>query len=258
MYTYKELLEYLEKYNINKSDVIESEGYGKITSNVVIAPMWKVSIFENKGLEITKLNDKVFRLKNKNIEFVFIEMNQIGAPAIIEEMLTLGLTKCKNILFIGSAGSLSKNLNIGDIGIIESSICGTGATRYLYKSLKDNFGSVSYPNKESYEKILKVCKTFNCNVESCINYSVDTIFAQFSQIENIISLKAKTIEMEISTFYEVSSLLNLKAVALTIISDNIVNKKTLYSGRSKEDRERRYYVRSEILPNIIIEYFKKD
>ena len=62
--------------------------------------------------------------------------------------------------------------------------------------------------------------------------------------------------MEISTFYEIAALLSLKAVALTIISDSTVAKKTLYSGRSEKDREKRYYVRNETLPSIIIQYFK--
>ena len=62
----------------------------------------------------------------------------IGAPVLMDALLTLGVTACQRIIFIGSVGSLDDNIGIGDIVIPEYSVCGDGASRYIsHDSLGD-------------------------------------------------------------------------------------------------------------------------
>ena len=65
-------------------------------------------------------------------------------------ILSLGVTKCKNIVFLGSAGSLDESIKIGEIVIPKYSICGDGASRYLNINLEDEFFNIIY-DEELYD-----------------------------------------------------------------------------------------------------------
>ena len=256
---YSDLLKYLGKYGTTKDDIIEREGFNDILENVVIAPWWSHSIFEKHVDKITQKTDRVFNIYVDNLEFSFIELKNVGASAILDDVLSLGVTKCKNLIFIGSAGAIDDNIKIGDIVIPKYSFCGVGTERYLDKNLEDNFECKNFPDKKLTEKILISSKKYTnqANVLHLPNYSVDCVFAQFPHIDHIISLGAKTLEMETSTVFKCSQMTGIKATALLCISDNTTKKKSLYSGRTMQDQEKRYFVRNEIIPKIIIDTFSK-
>ena len=50
----------------------------------------------------------------------------------------------------------------------------------------------------------------------------------------------------------------MNVTPLFIVSDNIIINKSLYSGRTKEEKEYRKKVKNEVIPNIIIELFRKE
>ena len=67
----------------------------------------------------------------------------MGASNVIDIVLAFGCTPCKNIIFIGSVGTLDTHIGIGDIVIPEYSICGDGVCRYLTNKKiteNDSFG----------------------------------------------------------------------------------------------------------------------
>lgn len=238
---YKTLLRWHEYYGNTKKDIINSEDFENILENVVIAPWWEHNIFEKYSNSIEQVGKKVFNIKGNNFAFSFIEMKNIGAPAIIEEILTLGVTKCKRLIFIGSAGAIKENIKIGDLAIPTYSVSGVGATRYLSENLKDDFESRYYPDLELSNQILEIIKNMKLSVDyhHCPNYCVDTIFGQFPHIEHFKSLGCETLEMETSTVFKCASLTNIKATAIFTISDNTVLHKSLINGRSQEDKEKK-------------------
>lgn len=258
-FSYEELLEAQKKYGTSKEDIREIEDYDKLLENIVIAPCWKVDMFDKTKLQVTKINNKVYNLSNGEIDFSFIQVNQVGAPAIIEEVLTLGVSDCKNLIFLGSVGSLDENISIGDIVIPDLSICGDGASRYLNKDLSDDFGKKEEPNKqllkllsESSEKIIK---DIDVSMYLVNNFSVDTVFGQFPHIDKIQNMGAKTIEMETYTLFKASRIVGINATALLCVSDNSIVNKSLFSGRTEEDNMKRKIVKTEIIPKIIIDTF---
>lgn len=259
-FTYEELLNTQLKFGTTKEDIRNNDDFNMLLSNVVIAPWWEVEIFDNFNFKITKINEKVFNLSNDDIEFSFIQVKQVGAPAIVEEILSLGVTNCKNLIFIGSVGSLSEDINIGDIVIPKESICGDGASRYLNSDLKDDFGKIAKPDKKLKELLITISHNITKNTDikthSVINFSVDSIFGQFSHIDKIKSMGAKVIEMETYSLFKSSKIAGIKTVALLCVSDNTIINKSLYSGRTNEDRIKRKTVRNEIIPKIIINCFK--
>lgn len=252
---YGDLLNSQSKYGITKEDILKHRGYEEILENVVIAPWWSHTMFENHNLKIVQVSKTVYNIYGENVSFSFLELKRIGAPAVMDYYLSLGLTKCKNILFVGSAGSLSDKINIGDLIIPSCSICGEGASRYLNKDLEDEFGKEEYPYGELTQSLIDICNKGKYQYMSAINYSTDTVFAQYSFMDYIKDTGAKTIEMETSLLFKCSNMLKISTAALLCISDNTVAKKTLYSQQIEKENEYRHIVRNNIIPEIIIDLF---
>lgn len=177
---YEDLLNSHLKYGNSKEDIIKRNGYENILENVVIAPWWGHEMFASFDVKIKKINEKIYNIYGADFEFSFIELKLIGAAAILDETLSLGATKCRNLLFIGSVGSLDYSINIGDLVIPKYSICGEGASRYLNVDLEDEFGKKEEPSKDYTNKLLKIVEKYeNVKYHYVVNYTVDTIFAQF-------------------------------------------------------------------------------
>lgn len=254
---YDDLLNSHLKYGTTKEDIIVEKGYEKILENVIVAPWWSHDIFENFNLKIEQVSEKVYNIYSDDISFSYIELKRIGSSSIIDFILSLGVTKCKNILFLGSAGSLDKNIKIGDIVVPKYSICGDGASRYLNKDLDDEFLKEELPTQSITDSLINILNEAKVKFHYAPNYSIDTVFAQFYHIDKILDLGAKTIEMETACLFKCCSIMNINVTALFCISDNTVLNKSLYSGRTKEENEYRHKVRYEIIPKIAIDLFKR-
>lgn len=253
---YNDLLESHLRFGTTDEDIRKNKGYEQILENVVIAPWWEHTMFDNMGFKVEQVSRKVYNLYRDDVSFSFVELKRIGAPSVIDYVLSLGVTKCKNIIFLGSAGSLDKNIKVGDIIIPEYSICGDGASRYLNKNLEDELFKKEYPSKEYTNKLLKILDDKRLNYHYVPNYSVDTVFMQFYHIDKILEMGAKVIEMETAALFKCNEVLNKNVTALFCVSDNTVLNKSLYSGRTEEEEIYRHKVRYEIIPEIILEMFK--
>lgn len=253
---YEEIINSHLKYGTTKEKIIIEKNYDNILENVVIAPWWSHEMFSNLNFKVVQISEKIYNFYNKELSFSFIELKSIGAATIMEFVLPLGLTKCKNIVFLGSAGSLDKDIKIGDIVIPKYSICGDGASRYLNQNLEDEFLKKEYPTIEYTNKLIDILKNKNIKYHYVPNYSVDTIFGQFYHIDKIINLSAKTIEMETANLFKCNELLKLNVTALFCISDNAIQNKSLYSGRTEEEKSYRHKIRNEVIPEIVVELFK--
>ena len=253
---YNDLLNSHLKYGTTEYDIIKNKNYEQILENVVIAPWWGYNIFDNMNFKVEQVGEKVFNLYREDISFSFIELKGIGAPYIIDFILSLGVTKCRNIIFLGSVGSLDNDIKIGDLVIPEYSICGDGASRYLNKNLEDELFKKEYPSIDYTNKLIKIIENKNLKYHYVPNYSVDTIFVQFYHIDKILELGAKVIEMETAVLFKCNEILKKNITALFCVSDNTILNKSLYSGRTDEENNHRRKVRNEIIPEIVIEMFK--
>lgn len=255
---YSDILNSHLKFGTTEEDLKARKGYEKIQENVVIAPWWSHDIFDNMNFKMEQLSDKIYNFYGEDFSFSYIELKCIGAPNLMDYVLTLGVTKCKNLVFLGSAGSLDETIKIGDIVVPEYSICGDGASRYLNENLEDEFLKKEYPSKNFTDKVIDILKKENIKYHYVPNFSIDTIIAQLYHIDRIIELGSKTIEMETAILFKCNELLNINMTALFCISDNSVLNKSLFSGRTDEEREYRHRVRNEIIPKIVVELFKTE
>lgn len=268
---YKKLLDAMKRFGSKQTDIC-MHGIGVppdvINTNVVIAPWWEPPIFADLGnaqylSESNFSATKVWNIVNDNLEFTYIKTG-IGAPVLMDAILSLGVTKCKDIIFIGSVGSLDENISIGDIVIPEWSICGDGASRYIFSnSLKSNdvFGEKAYPNKELYIDVIKntknICVDNNVKYHIGKTFSTDTIFAQFAHIDEIIDMECNVIEMETAAAFRAAALANIPIAAIFSVSDNTITNKSLISGRSESELEYRRFTRKTIFPRIILKTFSE-
>ena len=254
---YEELITSHLKYGTTEQDIRSRKGYDQILENVVIAPWWSHNIFDGFDFEVVQMSEKVFNFYSDEVCFSYIELKSIGAPSIMDFVLSLGVTKCKNLIFLGSAGSLDKSIKIGDIVVPKYSICGDGASRYLNENFEDEFLKSKYPTEDFTKDLRDILNKKKIQHYYVPNYSIDTIFAQFYHIDKILELGAKTIEMETANLFKCNELLKINVTALFCISDNLLLNKSLYSGRTEEEKAYRQKIIYEVVPTVIIDLFKK-
>lgn len=268
---YEILLDGIKKYGSSSEDTckqIFGISGSQINQKVIIAPWWEPTIFDEFRNRATLISEvctiKVWNLVYNLINITYIKTG-IGSPVLTDVVLALGLTKCKEIVFIGSVGSLDENISIGDIVIPEYSICGDGTSRYLKGSpLKENdpFGEKAFPNQPFFEELIKATKNICAknNVKHHIGraFSIDTIFAQFAYIDEIKSMGCNVIEMETAAAFRAAEIASLKLVAILSVSDNSIINKSLISGRTDADKKYRKKTRNYVFPKIILSLFNNN
>ncbi len=268
---YQELLGGLKRFGSTETEICV-HGLGvlpeQVHENVIVAPWWEPQSMPALGGagEVTELSDcaaslRAWDIVKDGMAITYIKTG-IGAPQHMDAVLSLGLTPCKRILFLGSVGALDDQIGIGDIVVPEYSVCGDGASRYLADAPlanSDVFGEKAYPDWELLDRLKEItaraCKAHNVRWHSGKTFSIDTIFAQFAHIDEILGMGCNVIEEETAAAFRAAAMMGIPMAALFSVSDNTVAKKSLVSGRTKEEMEYRRYVRRELFPKIIFEFF---
>lgn len=238
----------------------------EICKNVVISPGWKPErIFNMDGAEIIAESTPLFGFEIWNI---YLESSCItyvktgyGAPMVLDAMLLLGLTQCRNALFLSSVGALSEQIKVGDIIIPEYALCGDGASRYIRgEYLSDVFGEKVYPHKKSFDRLIEISE--DCCARNNVKYHVgrtfctDTIMAQYRYVGSIMKTGCNSVDMETAAFFAAAKMIGISAVSLMQVSDNTVADKSLLSNDIDEkERDYRRYARKTAVAEIVKKYF---
>ena len=260
---YDDLVRAIEHYGGRREDLFRMFlGFTRerIQESVIIAPWWEPKVFAgiagNAEFLGQSANVRGWNLNSAGRTITYIKTG-IGAPLVMDVVLTLGQTECKQLLFVGSVGALDADMAIGDVVIPEYSVCGDGASRYLAGNNLmdvDPFGEKSYPDKKLYED-LKRCVEGICPREGVKHhigrvFSIDTIFAQFAHLNEILEMGCNVIEMETAAAFRAAKLANIPMAALFSVSDNTVTRKSLVGARPKGEMQYRKEVRSKVFPEI--------
>lgn len=269
---YQILIEGMKKYGSSERDIcIHGIGVAPelVNEKVIIAPWWEPPTLPELG-DVEYLSEsqyasvKVWNITNNKFKMTYIKTG-IGAPVVMDVMLSLGVTNCRKAIFVGSVGSIDETIGIGDIVIPAYSICGDGASRYIGADIlndTDVFGSKAYPDLDLYTKVYRnaelFCKENGVKYHIGKTYSIDTIFAQFAHIDEIIQMGCNVIEMETAAAFLAANMCNISLAAIFSVSDNTVTKKSLVSGRTEKEMEYRRFTRKSIIPKIILNTFMND
>jgi purine-nucleoside phosphorylase len=239
---------------------------GMINEDVILAPFWPPDLFTGLVDSITFFEppgpgpapSPLWTLNAGGKKISYIKTG-VGAPVTIDSVFSLSQTPCKNIVFIGAVGALNTFMKVGDIVIPEYSVCGDGASRYLTTGKVQNsdcFGEKYYPDPDFYNKILSLAKFYGEKAQvgwhTGKTFSVDTIFAEFAHLEEIVELGCDSIEMETAALFKAASVCGIKTGAVFIVSDNVYVGKSLYI-RSQADADRRDFVRNQVLTRIALD-----
>lgn len=243
-----------------------------IRRNVILAPWWEPAMFAPECFgqaeylsPVPNAETMVWDVTPPQGEAVTFIKTHIGAPVCTDVALALGLTACENCLFIGAVGALDPAMHLGDIVVPEYSVCGDGASRYLLPDAlaqNDPFASRARPDAELSETLFRVAERI-CAEEGIAlhrgrNFSIDTIFAQFSRIDEILALGCNTVEMETAAAFRAAELAGYRMAALFGVSDNTLQNKSLMGGRTDAERAWRKQVRATVFPRILYACFAEN
>lgn len=223
---------------------------------IILAPSWKPEqVFKNNNPIITlKRGRSYYSSYEVNIEgkrYGYI-ITGGGSGTMLDRCLPLGSSKCNNIFFIGDAGALVNDINVGDIVTPKYSIAGDGGSLYLHDRISvENFRKTVYPQKESIDRLQQAALALNITIGEKVHYCTDSIICEYYHLDDILSLGSETIDCETSSFIRCMELMGKNSYVLHCVSDNLACGKPLF-GRSEADREKCYLTREKLIPDLII------
>ncbi len=253
----------LSRYNITPQDVVRGWLHcdpGSIQKKVIVTPVWDVQVFASHLESVSEISKGfVYQLEYHGQLISFIRSG-IGAPMTGDVILLLGCTPCERLIFTGSIGGLDASMKIGDLMIPDKSLCGDGFSRYLGPDIEaeDCFLKPAEPDSELQMILMKhaseVCKRESIALHSGTVFSIDCVIAQFFRLEYLVkNFGCIGIEMETSAVFKAAKLVDIMAGALLQVSDVIPLNKSLFSGRSKREMERRHLIKRTVLAKAVLD-----
>ncbi len=232
----------------------------QIQKNCILTPYLTKNLLESFG--INKLLKGCLYASGSTPHFSLIRTG-IGAPFVGDAVLYLKETPCQNIFFLGSCGLIqsTKKLNIGSI-VSPSSCMGVESFSQI---LNKNFNSIISNSLNNHQNPCHYSRRFNENDTLKFNelgitpgFANEQLLKKFyhnrmsDDIKNVIcssfgslkmegenllllhKIQAEVIDMECSAFFNASSKIKKRAMALLYVTD-IVNKKPFYQKKSSFD-----------------------
>lgn len=229
-----------------------------IRDKVIIAPCWlpeSVGISESKKIDSNSCQVWECRMGDKIFTYI---VTGVGAAACMDTVLALKDTACEQALFVGSAGALRQEINIGDFAIPNGAVSAEGASRYIGDDFsKDVFGECFYTTNElQYRLFLNLRKHLEgtgLNVYEGRGISVESILLQYKHIDGLLNMKCDFIDMESSAFLAACNNVNIQGAAVFCISDNVMRSEPLYkiSGDKTSYRKK---IRKKYMPLVLKEF----
>lgn len=136
----------------------------------------------------------------------------------------------EKIVRIGTIGALKKEIPLKSIIIAEESFTKTNFDGFYIKN-GANFVKV---DSTLVQKAKKICKEEKLKNESGKIYCSDNFYTEENQLELAEEYDLLGVEMETAALYLTAQKFNRQAVALCLVSDNIVTKKSI-PAEEKED-----------------------
>lgn len=252
-----------EEYAVQPEDIVRvflGCSPDAIQTRVIITPVWGVQPFQEHGEKVELITEgRVWNLYYRNIPITVIRSG-IGAPLTGDVVLALGATRCHKLVFCGSVGGLDPQMSIGDLVIVEESLCGDGFSRYLSEKLipNDSFLTAVHPNAAMTEELkrfaLAECDHHSVPLHLGKVFSTDSILAQFFRLNCLWQqYGCNAIEMETAATFKATNLIGIESSALLQISDVLPAKRSFFSGRTEQENIYRKLVRTQILSKIALD-----
>lgn len=258
----QKILDNVHKYNtLHMANINFGLSEEVVYDALVFAPTYTpYKLIRDDSFKITETGSQNYcagyEVEKDNLKIAWIK-TAAGASNMLDYLLLCGELKFKKLIFIGAAGALKEEFNIGDICTPAYSVAGTLANTYLKDSLKDYvpFEKVYPADMEYVESIIKLAEENNYTIRQASVFCTDSITMEYTHLDEIRSFGTDLIEMETSAFYAIAKIMEIPAVALLVVSDNSATGVPLV-GRSDEVQEVYDRARKEILIDLIYKIAK--
>ena len=187
---------------------------------------------------------------NKKIAWIKIsssESNLIDHVSICAEL------KFKKMIFIGAAGALKPEFEIGDICTPSFSIAGDNAHTFLKESIDDYIPYEKVePDMKFIDDVIARESKKNITIKKASVFCTPSIALEYIHLNEIKNFNTDLIEMETAGFYLMADLIEVPSIALLVVSDNSSTGVALI-GRTKEEQNNYNHGRYDLLPTLIFD-----
>lgn len=171
--------------------------------------------YETKKFEA--FGSEFYILKETNNQIGLVGNFGIGAPAacvVLEEMISWGI---KRFITIGTAGTLQKNLKVGDIIVCEKAIRDEGTSHHYIKNSK-----YAYASKKMTEEIENSLKKFKQKYIIGTSWTIDAPYREtVAEARHYQNEGVHTVEMEASALFAIAKYRNVDIGAIFTVSDSL-------------------------------------
>lgn len=257
----KQILDNIHRFNVSDMAYVNFGLDGNVVYDaLVVAPSYSpYKILKDNSFKVTELASQSYcsgyLVEKDNLKLAWIK-TAAGGCNMLDYLLICGELQFNKLIFIGAAGALKKEFNIGDICTPTYSIAGTLANTYLKESIKDYvpFEKI-YPDMAYVAQIIELAHNYGYSIKAASVFCTDSISMEYTHLDEIKSFNTDLIEMETSTFYAIGRLMEVPSIALLVVSDNSSTGVPLV-GRSEEVQKVYEQSRCEILPDLIYKIVK--
>lgn len=202
-----------------------------------------------KNHELTEADcfaGKIFLLNETKGKIAIVGKFGIGAPVVavlLEDLIALGI---KRFISVGTAGTLQKDIKLGDIMVCEKAIRDEGVSHHYLK-----YSKYAHASKEMTEKIKKSLEKFNQKYFIGKSWTIDAPYREtVAEARQYQKEGVATAEMEAAALFAVAQYRKVKLGTILTISDSLAElewKPNFYSNKTKKGLEILYKVALDAL-----------
>jgi uridine phosphorylase len=162
---------------------------------------------------------KLYFLSETQNEIAIIGNFGIGSPiacAILEELIAFGV---KKFISIGVAGTLQKNIKIGDLVLCDKAIRDEGTSYHYIKKSK-----YAYPSKELTNRLAASLIKNGNDFHTGASWTIDAIYREtVAEARHYQQEGVATVEMEAAGLFAVAEYQNVEMASVFTISDSLAD-----------------------------------
>lgn|GEM_PF-513516 len=193
-----------------------------------------------------------YLVEKDNLKIAWIKIGSSAGNLIDHLSLCAELT-FRQLIFVGAAGALTPDFDVGDVCVPSFSISGSQADAYLVKSsIRESalFEKIT-PDAAYTDRVIRLGRAMGHTIQKASVFCTPSIALEYTHLEEIRAFHTDLIEMETSSFYLMTELFEVPGVALLVVSDNSATGAALV-GRTEYQQRQYEYGRGTVLPEMIL------
>lgn len=218
---------------------------------VLVSPTWKPNFIFDADYNIKNLklgSTSTYIIKHDGKTILYIKTGK-GSPNMVDNLLLLRNIEAP-FVFLGSAGSLSKTINEGDILIPDYSISGDGASLYFDKRISNSklFNKIYFRN-EVRNHVENILTDYDYPYVIGGVFSTDSLIGEYYHLDEILGFEVSCIEQETSAFGKCMQIMERDGVPILVISDSMITNQNYYEPL--ENKKKYLLTRTKKLQKVI-------